>query len=30
MKKKLYGLILDSDGTVMDSKLNQFEWLKYC
>lgn len=30
MKKKLYGLILDSDGTVMDSKINQFEWLEYC
>jgi len=30
MKKKLYGLILDSDGTVMDSKINQFEWFKYC
>lgn len=29
-KKKLYGLILDSDGTVMDSKVSQFEWLKYC
>jgi len=29
-KKKLYGLILDSDGTVMDSKVNQFEWLRYC
>ena len=28
-EKKLYGLILDSDGTVFDSKLNQFEWLKH-
>lgn len=30
MKKRLYGLILDSDGTVMDSKVNQFEWMNYC
>lgn len=29
-KKRLYGLILDSDGTVMNSKFNQFEWLHYC
>lgn len=30
VKKKLYGLILDSDGTVMDSKVSQFKWLEYC
>ncbi|MDP2907235.1 MAG: HAD hydrolase-like protein [Nanoarchaeota archaeon] len=29
-KKKLYGLIFDSDGTILDSKPNQFEWLKHC
>jgi len=29
-KKKLYGLIFDSDGTILDSKNNSFEWLRYC
>lgn len=29
-KKKLYGLIFDSDGTIMDSKVSSFEWLRYC
>lgn len=30
IKKKLYGLIFDSDGTILNSKINSFEWLKYC
>lgn len=30
MKKKLQALIIDSDGTIMDSKQNQFDWMKYC
>lgn len=30
MKKKLYGLIFDSDGTILDSRPNSFKWLKYC
>ncbi|MBM3200551.1 HAD family hydrolase [Candidatus Woesearchaeota archaeon] len=29
-KKKLYGLIFDSDGTILDSVSSSFEWLKHC
>ncbi|MBU4502438.1 MAG: HAD hydrolase-like protein [Nanoarchaeota archaeon] len=28
--KKLRGLILDLDGTIIDSRINQYEWLKHC
>ncbi|MBL7101072.1 MAG: HAD family hydrolase [Nanoarchaeota archaeon] len=30
MKNKLSALIIDLDGTLIDSKQNQFDWMKYC